>query len=252
MSKKRKGLWIPGEVLNNKKLDFTNKVLLSEIMSLSKLENGCTASNSHFAELIETNPAAVSKRLNKLEQLGFIRRTNHFNNKQCIGRSIRVNSISGSSVGNNIVVPITPEGSSLTTINVVPNQPEGSSYEYMEVVPEEPEGSSNRNTINTITNSDILIQEKIQNINTVNKDNLTSALKNSDTGLTNQLSSYNDINEDGLQKIRNELIAATEFGKVIIEFYVFGYSDRIIKCIGEEKFIELEPKLFEYKQLLFK
>ena len=73
MAKKRKGIWISEELIYDHKLDWTNKVLLTEIVSLSKLENGCIASNNHFAKLLGLkNADSASKRVTRLKNLGYI------------------------------------------------------------------------------------------------------------------------------------------------------------------------------------
>ena len=69
---KRTGIWIPVELMNNKKLDWTDRVLMSEIMNLCKLEDGCIASNEHFAQLLGIGRSSVSKRVTYLEKIGMI------------------------------------------------------------------------------------------------------------------------------------------------------------------------------------
>ena len=68
----RRYLNIPYEILFNNELDSDNKLILSEIHSLSKLRNGCTASDNHFAMIINKKRSAVNGRMKKLEKLGFI------------------------------------------------------------------------------------------------------------------------------------------------------------------------------------
>jgi biotin operon repressor len=146
-----KGIWIPEEIKTDKKLDWTNKALLSEIYSLCELPDGCIASDNHFGKLLGIGRTSVNKRVNKLEEMGYITSKNHYKGKVCIGRSII-------------------KGSSIQKHTVVPQVLEGSSDDIKMVVPEVKIGSSIENTINTFTNSDILIQEPIQytgqNVNT--------------------------------------------------------------------------------------
>jgi hypothetical protein len=49
-NKQTKGIWIPEEIKVDKKLDWTNKALLSEIYSLCELPDGCIASDNHFGK----------------------------------------------------------------------------------------------------------------------------------------------------------------------------------------------------------
>jgi hypothetical protein len=69
----RKGMWVPIEIINNHELDWINKVLLSEIISLSKLDKGCIASNESLGELLSLHYGNVSKRVSKLRDLGYIK-----------------------------------------------------------------------------------------------------------------------------------------------------------------------------------
>jgi DNA-binding Lrp family transcriptional regulator len=72
MGSEKRYLNIPYEILYNNQLDSDNKLILAEIHSLSKLRNGCTASDNHFAKMISKKRSAVNGRMKKLEKLGFI------------------------------------------------------------------------------------------------------------------------------------------------------------------------------------
>ena len=62
----------PSYILNDGILDPTKKILLSYILSLSKTEKGCYASNERFGELLNINPDGASKQISKLKRLGYI------------------------------------------------------------------------------------------------------------------------------------------------------------------------------------
>lgn len=66
-------MWVPIEIINNHELDWINKILLSEIISLSKLDKGCIASNESLGELLSLHYGNVSKRISKLRDLGYIK-----------------------------------------------------------------------------------------------------------------------------------------------------------------------------------
>jgi hypothetical protein len=68
----RDGIWIPVEIINDNNLDWINKVLLSEIISYSKMEMGCIASNETFGELLHMHRGNVSKRIAFLVEEGYI------------------------------------------------------------------------------------------------------------------------------------------------------------------------------------
>jgi len=140
---KTKGIWIPEEIMVDKKLDWTNKALLSEIYSLCKLPDGCIASDNHFGKLLGIGRSSVNKRVNKLEELGYFTSENINKGKLCIGRIIT-------------------KGSSFKKHTLVPEVENGSSDTVQEVVPVEDMSSSLENTINTSTISGISIQKSIQ------------------------------------------------------------------------------------------
>ncbi len=127
-NKQTKGIWIPEEIKVDKKLDWTNKALLSEIYSLCELPDGCIASDNHFGKLLGIKRPSVNKRVNKLEELGYITAKNHYKGKLCIGRTIT----------------------------------KGGSVKKHTVVLEVEDISSVENTTNTLTNSGLTIQETIQ------------------------------------------------------------------------------------------
>jgi len=69
----RKGIWIPIEIIEDDNLDWINKVLLSEIISYSKLPLGCIASNEKFGELLHIHRGNVSKRISYLVETEYIK-----------------------------------------------------------------------------------------------------------------------------------------------------------------------------------
>ena len=69
----RKGIWIPIEIIEDDNLDWLNKVLLSEIISYSKLQLGCIASNEKFGELLNIHKGNVSKRISYLVENEYIK-----------------------------------------------------------------------------------------------------------------------------------------------------------------------------------
>jgi hypothetical protein len=73
MENKTKGMWISIEIIKNHELDWTNKVLLSEIISLSKLERGCITSNESLGKLLSLHAGNVSRRISQLKDLGYIK-----------------------------------------------------------------------------------------------------------------------------------------------------------------------------------
>ena len=69
---KKRYLNIPYEVLFNNNFDAENKIILSEIITLSKLPNGCIKSDERFGELVNLKRTAVNGRMNGLVKDGYI------------------------------------------------------------------------------------------------------------------------------------------------------------------------------------
>jgi DNA-binding MarR family transcriptional regulator len=197
--KQTKGIWIPEEIKVDKKLDWTNKALLSEIYSLCKLPNGCIASDNHFGKLLGIKRPSVNKRVNKLEELGYITSKNHFEGKQCIGRTIT----KGSSVKKHIVVPEVLDSSSNNDKLVVPEVKVGSSVE---------------NTINSFTTSDLTIQETIQ---------YTREVENSKTCNSHFL-------KNRYEELMNELTEKSSLGKSIF-YYINPEKLNLLKYMIDGK-----------------
>ncbi len=120
---------IPYSVLFDDKLSSTQKILLSEIIALIDLPDGCTKSNSEFGDLLSINSSAVSKQLKKLVEMEFI-----VTNDKTTPRKIELTS-------------------SYITNRVVPKSQNGCSPNTNRVVPKSQNGCSCRNTINTINNT---------------------------------------------------------------------------------------------------
>ena len=64
---------IPAEVRYNKKISANEKVLYSEIFTLSQKSGGCFASNGFFAELYGVHKTTISKWISTLKEEKLIR-----------------------------------------------------------------------------------------------------------------------------------------------------------------------------------
>jgi hypothetical protein len=63
---------IPFSILFNLKLTSDEKLILAEIVSLNKLRNGCTASDNHFAKMINKSRQTTNGIIKKLESNGLL------------------------------------------------------------------------------------------------------------------------------------------------------------------------------------
>lgn len=68
-----KGIWIPKEIYLDPNLNWTEKITLIEIDSLDG-EDGCFASNEHFAKHLMISKDRAGKIINKLVQEGYVAR----------------------------------------------------------------------------------------------------------------------------------------------------------------------------------
>ena len=203
-----KGIWIPEEIKVDKKLDWTNKALLSEIYSLCELPDGCIASDNHFGKLLGIGRTSVNKRVNKLEELGYIMAKNHYEGKLCIGRTIT-------------------RGSSPKKHTLVPQVSNSSSDNVNLVVPEVMVDSSVENTTNTTTNSDLTIQKTIQY-----------------TGQSlNKGMSMNEFLNNRLEQLAVEAVDKSSLGENIF-FYAEPATIGLFKeAVGEDEFNVVFPVL---------
>ena len=220
---KSTGLWIPENLKNDKKLDWTNKALLSEIYSLCKLADGCFASDNHFGKLLGLGRSSVNKRVNWLKDQGYINAVNHYKENLIIGRTIT----KGSSQEKHTLVPKRGRGSSQSIQGVVPKRGRGSSQSIQGVVPKRGRGSSVENTTNTTTNTDIIIQETIQD---------TGAVLKSDV-------SMNQLLTNRFEELVFDLVNKSSLGEEIFNYTQPGNLAMFRDAVNEEEYKLVYPLL---------
>lgn len=111
----------PSFILNDSRLDPTKKILLSYILSLSKTEKGCYASNERFGELLNINPDGASKQISKLKRLGYIETKRLYKNSKEY-RYINVLNLSNDKNNNQSDVYINIPYSILFDVNLSSTQ----------------------------------------------------------------------------------------------------------------------------------
>ena len=124
-NRKFKGVWIPADYWLDENLSIMEVVILTEIDSLDG-QNGCFASNNHFASFIGMTPAYVSKIIKHLKEKGYIS-VNYRTENRVTTRSIKIirginsskEGINNSLRGINYSVP--SNTSSNTTSKTVSN-----------------------------------------------------------------------------------------------------------------------------------
>lgn len=203
---KREGIWIEQGLINDKTLDWTNKVLLAEIYSLSKLENGCIASDRYFGILLGIGRSSVNKRVNWLKGKGYIITINQYNKNGCIGRIIykAVNQ------KQHTVVPIVDNPSSRNQQEVV--------LLGTNVV-------SDENTTNTFINSDLKEHVIVHNTGEVKSTNNEN---------------YEEL-EDKYGILVEEIVNKSSIGKRILPFIHPENRSSLQDVVSIEEFNRLIP-----------
>lgn len=72
MERDFKGVWIPKEIWLDSRLNALEKVILAEIDSLDKGDEGCWASNQYIAEFCQCSATKVSTAITKLIDLEYL------------------------------------------------------------------------------------------------------------------------------------------------------------------------------------
>lgn len=272
---------IPIELMKDKKLDWTNKALLTEILALHKLPNGCIASNEHFADLLGIKSPAASKRITKLKKLGYISTEDVYNKRQCVGRIITPlikitlkkssndeiahpekkerNSEQGKDEFKTIIEPQSEVQSFVNTQDLgtsgknnntpIPEEPEGTSQTIIGVLPDEPEGTSLGNTISSSINTDIKSHLLIQYTGETELDssydfNFTPENASNIFSKEN-VEEFPDENSSSTlcsEKSKQNAITIAEYRDIMNDFF-YGYPDwePELLKLGLEEFIRRTP-----------
>lgn len=244
---KRDGIWIPANLINNENLDWTNRALMSEIMSLSKLEKGCIASNEHFAQLLGIGRSSVSKRITNLEKLGIIITNNIYDNKRCVGRVIQLReehpeTTKSTSDKNHHKTISNADSGSTKNQGMVPTSEVTSSVEDDMVVPEGIDSGSQKKPNNTLNKTKNKIPE---NIPESRPDTSTDTGENS--SISSQISSSPNKPVD---EVALELAALSRADqKFYLNMLFKGYPNwesDLYKCSELNAFLKKNEKYYVY------
>lgn len=89
------GVWIPKKYWLDENLSIVEVTFMAEIESLDG-DNGCYASNNHFAEFFGMTASRVSQIINSLSDRGYLQISYEKNGKRVVSRLIRVvNKLNG-------------------------------------------------------------------------------------------------------------------------------------------------------------
>lgn len=153
MSNKSLGIFIPLDIIHNQELDWINKILLSEIISLTKLEKGCIASNQYLADFLQIQKSSLHRRIKFLVENDYIKTKNVYSGKKCVGRVI-------THTGKLMVAPATTKVAHAT--NVVAQATIKGSTRYHTMVAESDPRNTFSNSGNTDYNSVINTEEDLE------------------------------------------------------------------------------------------
>jgi DNA-binding Lrp family transcriptional regulator len=81
-------LMVPESILQLSNLDGDNKLLLSKIISLHELKDGCIMSNRYIGKMLGLDKSSASRRIGKLIKLNYVETQNIYKDRVCIGRKI--------------------------------------------------------------------------------------------------------------------------------------------------------------------
>jgi biotin operon repressor len=211
-SKNRKGIWIPIEILDDKNLDAANRIILAEIYSLCELTKGCIAGDEHLGELANLSRTAINTRINILEKKGYFEKTV----KPGIGKTLK-RKRENDKISNKTIFEdsfnLTPTSSVNDTLPVSLGTPT----------------SSPADTINTNTNTDILIQETIQN---------TGAATKSDMSMNQTLTNR-------FEELVFDLVSKSSLGEEIFNYTQPGNLDMFRDAVDEEEYKLVYPLLIK-------
>lgn len=95
---------LPADVRYDKRLLANEKIIYSEILALAQKKGYCHATNAYFAEALSTSVTSVSKWINKLIKLSYIRAEYKYReNTKCIEeRRIFVNDLGNEETTKNL------------------------------------------------------------------------------------------------------------------------------------------------------
>ena len=147
---------IPYDILLNPNLTSDEKFILAEIVSLDKRPRGCTASDNHFAEIINKTRPTTNGIIKNLEFKGFI----HIEVRPGVGKKTKP----AFNFWELIKIPVGNHDTSESTqedIRVVKS--DTTCRDSLQVGVENDDTTCrDSDTTNTITNTDILIQRELQ------------------------------------------------------------------------------------------
>lgn len=229
-------MWIEQIHIEDKNLSWNDKALISEISSLSKLKNGCTASDEHFSNLLNVTRSCVNKRINRLVEEGYISKYIHTKNNKIVGRTLSMKSL-------NPIIKIED-----TSEIVFPKVKDSVSKNNEVVFPKVEESVSSENITNTGINSlkinQILNQE---NLNETPSQNLISKPI---SGISMAQNARNNINI-----LENKIVELTERGWEIIQnpsySTINNLQDYIHNIDEYNKVLPILKNLISEKKILF-
>jgi DNA-binding Lrp family transcriptional regulator len=256
---KRKGIWIEQIHIEDKNLSWIDKVLITEISSLSKLKNGCTASDEHFSTLLNVTRSAVNKRINRLVKIGYISKYVHTKNKKIEGRTLSMKSLNTDIIDDYISSVLDENTSELVfpKIEVSVSNNENLVFPKIEVsvsnnenlVFPKVEVSVSRENINNTLNNSLEINQLLEQEHLKETISQNSISKPS-TGISMAQNARNNINI-----LENKIVESTERGWEIIRNPSYSTINNLQDYIHNNdeynKVLPILKNLITEKKILF-
>ncbi|NGZ45456.1 hypothetical protein EWU23_13305 [Cytophagaceae bacterium 50C-KIRBA] len=234
---------ITNSILYNPTLTSDEKIILAEITSLDKLNNGCIASDNHFAKIINKTRQRTNGIIKKLETKGFI----SIKVKQGIGKITKPVDNFWDLIKTPVQIEDTSEAIQEQGGVVIQDNPCQDSLQ----VGDEIEDTSCRDLDTTITttNTELLIQEELQYTGAENE-NLDETIGNQYQVACLRIKELMDIHPDNIasQFLLNfmDSLAGLEikFGyDFITNGDLFKSYNELYQQYGFENFIEVRQDL---------
>ena len=233
---------IPIELKFNSKFSCDEKMILAEIVTLDKLRYGCTASDLHFAKMINKSRQTTNGIIKNFERQGLLLIT-----KEGKGKRTKL-------VDNFWELVISPVGIK-DTLGLVekPVEEELSDNMCRDTlqlgVENEDKTCREIDTINTINNTDILIQEEIQYTGATGD----STVENIDIQYQEACKRINELmNTDPAQLTNSFLLEFAnnlaglekKFGyEFLVNGHIFKSNNELYKIYGSSNFYEVRKDL---------
>lgn len=231
---------LPADVRYCKNLSFGEKVLYTEISSLSNMRGYCFANNSYFANLYDVHKNTISKWISNLEDNGFIVCFDEIRKNKSIERRIKLDNINSTKKTtpndnpiNPTIYPHKPYDLPPSTVGFTPINPTVYHNSTSLILPI----NNSNNTVDFQKNENLKVKDldlKIETENESEQTQLNEKEKKEKTIIAVGASATKTLVKDPLQKyidkFKEELKSKTDFNHqfktVCFAWLKYKYNDK--------------------------